>query len=121
MYSVNMLLGENIKILLEFKCSRRYKRKAIRWRATDVLPLPAIPWTIKFLSSRFLITLFCSSWIVLTTFFILELDDVARTSWRNSSSILIELSKTFIKVLSSILYCLLRRSVPSNFPPGAKK
>ena len=26
---VAYLLGENIKILLEFKCSRRYKRKAI--------------------------------------------------------------------------------------------
>ena len=49
-YSLNTLLGVNTTILLEFRLGILYNRKAILWRATLVLPEPAIPSTIKFLS-----------------------------------------------------------------------
>ena len=51
---------ENISTLFELKFFSLYNKYAILCKATLVLPEPAIPWTIKYLSLTFLIISFCS-------------------------------------------------------------
>ena len=118
-YSENTLLGVNTTTLEDVKFGILYNKKAILCRATLVLPEPAIPSTIRFLSSVFLITLFCSSWMVLTIFFILSEDSSASTSWRRLSLIFKSLSKICFNSAFSIIYCLFLVISPFIIPLGA--
>ena len=113
------MLGANINTLSLVKFLILYSKNAILCKATLVLPEPAIPWTIKFLSLTFLIIAFCSAWIVLTIFFIYSLFLFDNTSCNNSSCTFNLESNTLTILESSIVNCLLLYKYPFIVPPGA--